>query len=246
LSATAATADETPFGVLAGDIVTFFVRQSATNTWFFRRYRHTDSTFVDASPVALSTPAGVAGGLHAASGDGVVWFAYVTTAGNAMTMGRLTPTAPAASAVDHVIAAPLAGVDPFVVGVSGTEAAVFYKDTSIKLVSASGGTWQTGSIVTIPTSDTDIQPAATRDTLGTFFLLTTRPVAGAANDVVLRRRDPATGVWGSAQQVISNPSNDQNAFPVMVAGQGIWVLWRSDRPGAGNFDLYAKRLVTAI
>lgn len=248
LSATAGTADETPFGVLAGDIVTFFIRQAVTNTWFFRRYRHTDSTFLDATPVALPAPAaaGVAGGLHAGAAGGVVWFAYVTTAGNTMTLGRLTPSAAADSAVDHVIASPLTGTDPFVVGVNGTEAMVFYKDTSIKVISASGGTWQTAAIVTIPSSDTDIQPAAARDANGTCFLLATRPVTGAGNEVFLRRRDPATGVWGSAQQVVSSPSNDQNPHPVLVPGQGIWVLWRSDRPGPGNFDLYAKRIVTAI
>lgn len=248
LSATAGTADETPFGVLAGDIVTYFIRQAATSTWFFRRYRHTDSTFVDAAPVALPAPAaaGVAGGLHASAAGGVVWFGYVTTAGNTMTLGRLTPTAAAASAVDHIIASPLSGTDPFVVGVSGTEAMVFYKDTQIKVLSALSGTWQTGSIVTILSSDTDIQPAAVRDANGTCFLLTTRPVAGAGNEILLRRRDPVTGVWGAAQQVISHPSNDQNPHPVLVPGQGIWVLWRSDRPGAGNFDLFAKRIVTAI
>ncbi|MEU4713971.1 DUF6519 domain-containing protein [Micromonospora purpureochromogenes] len=248
LSATAGTADETPFGVLAGDIVTFFVRQAATNTWFFRRYRHTDNTFVDSTPVALPAPAaaGVAGGLHASVAGGVVWLAYVTTAGNTMTLARLTPTAAAGSAVDHIIPGPLTGTDPFVVGVSGTEAMVFYKDTQIKVVSALSGTWQTGSIVTIPSTDTDTQPAAARDANGTCFLLATRPVSGAGNEVFLRRRDPATGVWGSAQQVISNPSNDQNPHPVVVPGQGIWVLWRSDRPGSGNFDLFAKRIVTAI
>jgi len=248
LSATSGTADETPFGVLAGDIVTFFVRQAATNTWFFRRYRHTDNTFVDATPVALPSPAGqgVAGGLHAAVAGGVVWFAYVTSAGNTMTLGRLTPTAAAGSAVDHILPAPLTGTDPFVVGVSGTEAMVFYKDTQIKVVNAQGGSWQTGSVVTVPSSDTDIQPAAARDANGTVFLLATRSVTGAGNEVFLRRRDPATLVWGSAQQVISNPANDQNPHPVLVPGQGIWVLWRSDRPGSGNFDLFAKRIVTAI
>ena len=248
LSATAGTADETPFGVLAGDIVTFFVRQAATNAWFFRRYRHTDNTFVDATPVALPAAAGpgVAGGLHAAAAGGVVWFTYVTTAANTMMLARLTPTAPPASAVDHVITAPLAGTDPFVVGISGTEALVFYKDTQIKAVSAQGGSWQTASIVTVPGSDTDIQPAAARDANGTVFLLATRSVSGSGNEIFLRRRDPATGVWGSAQQVISSPANDQNPHPVLVPGQGIWVLWRSDRPGSGNFDLFAKRIVTAI
>jgi hypothetical protein len=252
LSATTGTADETPFGVLTGDIVTFFVRQDNSDTWFFRRYRHTDNTFVDNSPVALPAPAGtgVAAGLHAAAAGGVVWFAYVTNANNTMTMGRLTPTAPAnsSSAVDHIIPAPLAGTEPFVVGVSGTEAMVLYKDTSIKVVNASGGSWQTGAtdIVTVPNSNADIQPAVARDTNGTVFLLTTRPVTGSSNEIFLRRRDAASLVWGSAQQVIANQFNDQNPHPVLVSGQGIWVLWRSDRAGPGNFDLFAKRIVTAI
>ncbi|GAB3433658.1 DUF6519 domain-containing protein [Flindersiella endophytica] len=252
LSATTGTADETPFGVLAGDIVTFFIRQDNSDTWFFRRYRHTDNTFVDTAPVALPAPAGtgVAGGLHAAAAGGVVWFAYVTNATNTMTMGRLTPTAPAnsSSAVDHIIPAPLAGSEPFVVGVSGTEAMVLYKDTGIKVVNASNGSWKTDptDIVTVPNSNADIQPAVARDANGTVFLLTTRPVAAASNEIFLRRRDPASLVWGSAQQVISNPFNDQNPHPVLAPGQGIWVLWRSDRPGPGNFDLFAKRIVTAI
>jgi hypothetical protein len=251
VSATAGTADETPFGVLAGDIVTFFVRQAGTSSWFFRRYRHTDSTFVDATPVALAPPTvatGIAGGLHAAVAGGVVWFAYVTTAGNAMVLGRLTPTAPAATAVDHVIPTPLAGVDPFVVGVSDTEAMVFYKDmdNEVKVVNAAGRSWHTESIVTIPDSGADIQPAAVRDVNGTSFLLVTRLVPGAGYEILLRRRDPVTGVWGLAQQVISSPSRDQNPHPVLVPGQGIWVLWRSDRAGSGNFDLFAKRIVTAI
>jgi len=246
VAATAGSADETPFAVLVADIVTIFTRQAATGTWSFRRYRHTDNTFVDAGPVQLHATAGVAGGLHAAAAGGAVWVAYVTTAGNTMNLLRFNPAAPAASAVDHVVAAPLAGSDPFVLGVSGTEAMVMYKDTSLKVVSAAGGTWATGAVVTIPNSDTDLTPAAVRDAQGSCFLLATRPVTGSLNEIFLRRRDPATGVWGAAQQVISNPANDQNPHPVLVPGQGIWVLWRSDRPGAGNFDLFAKRIVTAI
>ncbi|MEV0644206.1 DUF6519 domain-containing protein [Phytomonospora sp. NPDC050363] len=246
VAATAGTADETPFAVLVADIVTIFTRQAATGTWFFRRYRHTDNTFVDANPVQLHATGAVAGGLHAAAAGGVVWVAYVTTAGNTMNLLRFNPAAPAGSAVDHVVAAPLAGTDPYVLGVTGNDAMVIYKDTAIKAVTAGSGAWATGAVVTVPNSDTDITPAAVRDAQGSYFLLATRPVTGSLNEIFLRRRDPATGVWGAAQQVISNPANDQNPHPVLVAGQGIWVLWRSDRPGAGNFDLFAKRIVTAI
>jgi hypothetical protein len=245
LSETPGTADDLPFAVLTGNIVTFFFRQGAA--WNFRRYQHTDSTFLDPSPVAMSTPAGTGTALHAAAAGGVVWFAYVNAGGAAMTLGRLTPSAPAASAVDHVISAALTGTTPFVVGISGTEAAVFYKDSQIKTAFATAEGWTTGSAnLPVIGSEGDVQPAAVRDADGTLFLLTARTVSGSNSEIFLRRRDPAASNWGAAQQVISHSSADQNPHPLLVSGQGIWVLWRSDRNGASNVDLFAKRIVTSI
>ena len=251
LTATTTTAEETPFAVLSGDIVTIFIHQGGSpGGWFYKRYRHTDSQFIDNAMVPLLTGtanAGAANGLHAAAAGGVVWWAFVTSTGNTMTMGRLNPTVTSGTVVDHVVSSPLAGTDPFMVAVSGTEASVFYKDTSIKQVNAQSGSWQTGSsIVTVPASEADIQPAAVRDANGTVSLVVARPVTGAGNEIFLRRRDPSTGFWSVTQQIVANPAADQNPHPVLVPGHGIWVFWRSDRPGNPNFDLYAKRIVTAI
>jgi hypothetical protein len=122
---------------------------------------------------------------------------------------------------------------------------VFYQDGGqLKVISAQGGSWQTDAVVTIPASAGESQAAVTRDAGGTLFLLSVRTVSGGANEVFLRQREPSTRVWGAAQQVIANPANDQNPHPVLVPGQGIWVLWRSIR--TGKFNLFAKRIVTAL
>jgi hypothetical protein len=247
LFGTAGEADERPFAALTGDVVTFFARQAKTSAWRFRRYRHTDNTFLDDLPVGLPAPAGLgsAGSLHASAAGGVVWFAYPNSDDATMTLARLDPAAAAGSAVSQIIPAPLPGVDPFVVGISATEALVFYQDGGqLKMINAQGGGWPLGTITPIPLSAGESQVAVARDAGGTLFLLSVRNLAVGGNEVFLRRRDPSTGGWGTAQQVIANPANDQNPYPVLVQGQGIWVLWRSTRNG--DFDVFAKRIVTAI
>jgi hypothetical protein len=165
-----------------------------------------------------------------------------------MTMGRLNP-APTVAVVDTVIPSALTGSTPFVVAVGATEATVFYRDHGIKLMVASGSSpaWASAGVL-VPGSDTadETQPAAVRDADGTLFLFSDRTVSGTNTEIFLRRRDPITTNWGTAQQVVSHPSADQNPHPLRVSGQGIWLLWRSDRNGASNVDLFAKRIVTSI
>jgi len=247
---TAGTAEDLPFAVLTGDIVTFFFRVGTA--WNFRRYKHTDGTFLDPSPVSLGTAAGTGSALHAAAAGGFIWFAYGNSGGTTMTMGRLNPT-PTAAVVDTIIPAALTGTTPFVVAVGATDATVFYKENGtnggIKAIVATGTNpaWA-GAGVLVPTTDTaaDIQPAVVRDPDGTLFLFTARTVSGTNSEIFLRRRDPIINNWGTAQQVVANPSADQNPHPLRVSGQGIWLLWRSDRNGASNVDLFAKRIVTSI
>jgi len=244
ISDTANAAEDLPFAVLTGDIVTFFFRQGTG--WSFRRYKHTDGTFLDPSPVSLGTPTATGSPMHAAAAGGFIWFAYGNSGATTLTMGRLNP-GPAAAVVDTVIPAALTGTTPFVVAVSSTDAMVFYRDNGIKTMVASSTGWASSGVL-VPGSDTaaDVQPAVARDPDGTLFLLTARTVSGTNTEIFLRRRDPFTSLWGAAQQVISNPSADQNPHPLRVSGQGIWLLWRSDRNGASNADLFAKRIVTSI
>ncbi|GAA2511345.1 DUF6519 domain-containing protein [Winogradskya humida] len=248
--AKSAGADESPVAVLTGDVVTFFTRQDSSDLWQFRRYRHTDNTFLDDSPVSFPTGTGpgMSGGMHAVAAGGMVWFAFVAGNTTSTMLGRFNPAAPAASAVDHFITTALAGNEPYVVAISATEAMVFYKDNQIKTVTATGGSWVITSPVPITGTENDRHPAAVRDADGTVFLLADRVVTGTNNEIFLRRRDPANLAWGAAQLVIAGPAGDQQPQPVLVPGQGMWVLWSSDRPGTstGNFDLYAKHIITTI
>lgn len=233
---TAGTADLNPYAVLAGEQVVFFTQQSANGKWFFRRYRHTDATFLDPAPTELSQFSGATGGLHAAHAGGKIWVAYPS--GAAIRLLRLDPAAGNVEVWD-----PTPGQAPFVLASDADAARVFHADGGLKMISFGNGAW---GVPEAPgsTDPDDRQPAAVADTDGTIYLIHTRVTPAAGNEIFLRRRDPASQLWGTPQHIISHLASDQFPHPVLVPGQGIWVLWMSDR--TGNFDLYAKRIITAI
>jgi Family of unknown function (DUF6519) len=240
VAATNGAADESPHAVLAGDQVVFFTHQASTNTWRYRRYRHTDATFLDTNPQQLSAVTTTTRDLHAAAvTGGQVWVAF--SDGSNLQLLRLVP---GSGTVDAVASVPGAAVDPFVLGISATEALVFWDDNSaLRVVAFSGTAWGSPAAI-VGTDSLDAQPAAVRDAEGTVFLLSTRQTTDAGTEIFLRRRNPVTGEWGQPQRVISSPANDLRPHPVLVPDQGIWVLWLSNR--TGDFDLFAKRLITAI
>ena len=237
VAATAGSADQSPYAVLADDQVVFFTQQASTSTWRYRRYRHTDSTFIDADPRISrrhhrhARPARRCRSRRAG-------------------LGRLRRRRqPATDAHQpggwhrrNTTSVPAAGtLDVFVLGISPAEALVFWHDAGgLRMIGFSGTAWGTPVLIDL----NDSQPAAVRDADGTVFLLSVRPTAEAGNEIFLRLRNPVTGEWGQPQRVIAHPGNDLRPYPVLVPGQGIWVLWMSDRNG--DFDLFAKRLITAI
>ncbi|MGY1694616.1 DUF6519 domain-containing protein [Geodermatophilus sp. SYSU D00814] len=243
VASTAGAADQFPHAVVVGDLVVFFVQVAlaAGSRWFFRRYRHTDGTFLDAVPQELSpATTSVPAPLHAAAGGDVVWVAFPD--GTRLRMMRLNPRT---GAVDNrgEFSAPGA-LDVFVLGNSATSATVFVDGDGIRTINGSGAGWASVA-EPVPGSDgDDTRPAAVRDADGVTYLVTFRPVEGASNDIVLRRRDVVTGHWTPPQRLSEHPSNDQRPVLVMVPGQGIWVFWMSNR--LGTFDVFAKRVVTAI
>ncbi|MBO0869181.1 MAG: hypothetical protein J2P15_11490 [Micromonosporaceae bacterium] len=245
VAATAGTADQVPHAVLAGDFVVFFSHQASTNTWRYRRYRHTDGTFPDATPQQLSAVTPTVQDLHAAATpSGMVFVAF--SDGANMQLLRL---APVTATIDLVASVPAAGVlDVFVVATGTDDALVFWHDgTGLRTIATTGGPPPTGwaAAATIAGSTTDeAQPAAVTDADGTVFLFAAKSVPDASTEIFMRRRNPVTHEWGLPQRVISSPQNDLRPHPVLVAGQGIWVFWQSDR--SGNFDVFTKRLITAI
>jgi hypothetical protein len=245
VAATAGTADQVPHAVLAGDFVVFLSHQASTNTWRYRRYRHTDGTFPDATPQQLSAVTASVQDLHAATTpNGVVFVAFADGANL-----QLLRLAPVTATIDLVASVPAAGtLDVFVVTTGTDDALVCWRDgTGLRTIATTGGPPPTGwaTATTIPGSAADeAQPAAVRDADGTVFLFASRPVPEASTEIFLRRRNPVTREWGLPQRVISSPQNDLRPHPVLVPGQGIWVFWQSDR--GGTFDVFTKRLITAI
>jgi len=239
VAATAAVADQSPFAVLTTDRVVFFTHLGSTNQWQFRRYDHAGTAFIDPGLVQLSGVAATTRDLHAAATGSFVWVAFAD--GTGLQGLRLSASDGTITANSSIGAG--APTDPFVVAISPTEAMVFY-DTGadLRVASVSGVTW-TNTI--IPGTDAnDGQPAAVRDTDGTIYLFYTRPISGNDSEIVLRRRSPISGEWSSPQPVPRDPANDQRAHPVLIPGQGIWLVYMSNR--TGSFDIYARQILTAI
>ena len=248
IAGSTSVADENPLAVLAGDQVVFFSHQSpGTTTWRYQRYRWSENTPVE-DPTQLSTVVtGAVRDLHAAATTtGQIWVAF--TASTTVQVLRLTPSTnviDVPKSITTTVPADSAGVlDVFVLAISAGEARAFWDDgAGVRMVSFSNGAW--GEPVVVPSTDAaDGQPAAVRDADGTIYLLTVRQTLDASNEVFLRRLNPVTNAWSVPQRVVSNLANDQRPNPVLVPGQGIWVMWTSDR--AGDNDLYAKRIITAI
>ncbi|GAA4699508.1 hypothetical protein GCM10023263_41390 [Phytohabitans rumicis] len=241
VAAVSGTSDQSPHAVLAGDRVVFLSHQGSTNQWTYRRYDHVATTFVDTAPVVLSTVTTTVRDLHAAASGSSVWAAFVE--GTNLHGLRLN----AADGTVGATTGPLAlgaPADPFVLALSANDAMVFLDaGDNLRVISATGGAW--GSATVIPGTDTnDTQPAAVRDADGTIYLFYQRLLSGSDNEIVLRRRPPIGSDWSPPQLVTRHAANDQRPHPVLVPGQGIWLVFMSNR--TGNFDLYATQILTSI
>jgi hypothetical protein len=249
VAATTNAADQGPLAVLANDVVVIFTQQvpaatPADNQWTYRRYRHTDNTFLDASPVRLSTDP-VQPDLHAMAAGDKVWVAY--SDGSKLEVLRLDTTKPPGTAVENRKSfTGLSGtLDVFVLAINADSAVVFFdKGPALQSVTFAGGSW--GDPVGVTGTDpNDSGAAAVVDADGTVYLASARTVTGASSDIILRRRNAVTGDWTSPQRLTTDPSSDQRPHPVLVPGSGIWVLWMSNRNN-NQFDVFAKRVITAI
>ena len=234
---------------LAGDQVVFLIHQSTSTLkqWFYRRYRHTDNTFLDTAPVALSATGLGQRDLHAASAGGMVWVGYAD--GARLQVLRFNPVPATGNPSDPPVIdlqtnfAAAGQLDVSVMAISATEALVCYDDgTGLSVATCSNGTWTTARVADSDVSDG--QPAAVRDDDGTVYLVSTRRVSSTVTDLMLRRRISASGGWTPAQQLVTNVLSNQRPHPFLVPGLGLWALWISNR--TGDFDVYAKQIITAI
>ena len=93
------------------------------------------------------------------------------------------------------------------------------------------GAWGTKSAVP---GQGDSDASAALDGDGRTWLFANGTVAGNV-DVYLRTRNPATREWSASGHVVSGPGADQFAYPVFVAGRGIWLLSMGNRLGDSTF-----------
>ena len=244
-------ADQAARAAIAGDQVVFFTHQSSSTLkqWFYRRYRHTDNTFLDGAPVALSATGLTQRNLHCAAAGGVVWVAYAD--GTKLQTLRFNPVPATTNPQDPPVidftfnTAATGALDVFVLALSATDALVCYDDGSagLGIAACSNGTWTTSHIAD---SDTiDGFPTLVRDADGTVYLVNARLLSTSVIDLVLRRRSPISGGWANAQRLITNVQINQTPHPLLVPNLGLWLLWQSNRTNA-DFDIYAKQLITAI
>ena len=247
--AATAVADQAVRAALAGDQVVFITHQSSSTLkqWYYRRYRHTDNTFLDTAPVALSATGLGQRDLHAASAGGMVWVGYAD--GAHLQLLRFNPVPATGNPSDPPVIDlqanfPAAGqLDVFVLAISATEALACYDDgTGLSVATCSNGTWTTARVADSDVSDG--QPAAVRDDAGAVYLVSTRRVSSTVTDLMLRRRISSSGGWTPAQQLVTDVLSNQRPHPFLVPGLGLWALWISNR--TGDFDVYAKQIITAI
>jgi len=252
VASTASVPDQAVRVALAGDQVVFFTHLGGTaagaKRWFYRRYRHTDNTFIDTVPVGLSDPGLVPRDLHAAGAGGVAWVAYAD--GTHLKVLRFNPVPTTANPQDPPVLDPQftydasGTLDVFVLAISSTDAMVFFDDgAGLSVVSCTAGVWSTSALRLPDTDAGDGQPAAVRDTDGTVYLVSSRPGDTDPN-LMLRRRSALGGQWGSPQRLTFNPAQDIRPHPFIVPSLGLWVIWNSNR--SGDFDPFYRRIITAI
>ncbi|WP_043663151.1 DUF6519 domain-containing protein [Streptomyces xylophagus] len=228
--------------VLAGDFVVFVFDQSgSTDKWVYLRYKHTDNSFPDTTPVQLSAVTNGSRAMHAASAGGLVFLAYHD--GTKLTAALLNPVTNTVSSSPQPNGQ---ATEIHVLALSATSAMVFYNSGSgLSLLTFSGSTW-TGPVAISGTDANDSQPTAVQDTDGTIWLLSTRRFPDSITHVVVRRRNAASGDWTAPQRLAQTQGNDVFPAAVTVPGQGIWAVWGNDRNGSTNSDLFARRVITAI
>jgi hypothetical protein len=243
VAATAGTPERTPFVVVTGNVAVLMHHNGTANLWNYRRFRHTDNTFLDAVPQVLSATSTTQRDFHAARHPGGnVWAAY--RAGNDVHALEFNPTTGAAA--NEVTRDSGLGVDdqPFVLTRANGEVWVFWRSPGgLHLAVFAGGAW--GPAQAVPnTAAGDRQPSAVEESGGAVWLVWTRGAPGAG-DVFLQRRNPESGGWGQPRQMTLSPGDDSAPFALIEPGtNAIWVLWTSDR--TGDQDVYAKRLITAV
>lgn len=259
LATTGGLAERHPFAVLVGTTVFFFWHQGgATPFWMYRRWRYTDSTFLDGAGVQLTATnaaavSAIVGGFHATvDAGGNVWGAF-TAADKSMCGWRIRPDLTVESF--NIATGLVADNDePFTV-VEGNNAVwffwtnhpsapqyfIYFQRVPLQPIPAS---WGSNPPTALVSGSVDSRPASVYLSDGSLWLFWRHTYAVNVNGIFGMRHDPFTDSWGAQRQISS--AKDLNDQPMAVAGPCgvIQVFWSTQR--GGNTDIYTRLLGTVI
>jgi len=208
-----------PSVVVQGDLAVFFFFVTSNNQWQFRRYRHTDNTFLDATPKTLITiTSTTVRQFHAAADkSGNVWAGFRT--GVELGVARLTL---ADGAVSTFISFETAGGDfsPFMhVTAAGAPFLLWHNDSQGIMFARYNPDGSLVELNTLPgTVSGDTGPTAVEDAEGSLWVFFAR---SANHEVWYIRRAP-DGTWGQARIITAAPTSNHSPH-ALVAPDG--VLW---------------------
>jgi Family of unknown function (DUF6519) len=266
VSVTADT-DRHPFAVLVpnNNQVIFFWHRTGVpfHLWFFRVRQYT-AAWTEAGAVwsgaaqqlagAAAAPVAVArGDFHAAvDSNGDVWVAYRTVTDDIQAL-RL-PAGGGAPTNLQVLSTANADQVPFVLIDGNATVYVFWQSGPTSGINyqrfiKATSSWEAGPTLVPETTfgTSNIRPCAVRDAEGAIWLFWANDRGGASNnDIWFMRRNPNTGGWGQARQIVGSPLDDTHPFAASAPGGVLWLFWRSNRAGIGNYDLFFKQIVTTI
>lgn len=231
-----------PFVVVRGDLAVFLFFVNSGTQWQFRRYRHTDNTFLDASPKVLtSIQATTVRQFHAAvDPSGNVWAAFRT--GVELGVARLSMTDGAVSVFPNI---QTTGGDfsPFFHVTAAGEPILFWHNDSQGLMyarfNADGSLKELNPIPTTAEGDSDV--AVAEDAEGALWAFFGRR---GFNEIWFIRRDPQ-GTWGQARRFTAEPTSNHSPHPLMAPDGVLWLLYSGSRFSRGS-DLHYRRIFTRL
>jgi hypothetical protein len=233
------------FIVASGKIVIFFYYWGGAGVNYYQRYDSSTGTFLDASPVAISGPNGLASGnIHAAvDSAGDVWVAFTDAGSTRLSVLRL-------NLATNIWDQPVGFTNdtfgrPLVLAAEGV-VWVFWNDAlGIKLVVWSNSAWSGPSQVP-QTIAGDQNPVGAIDSSNELALAFNHPLPSSSHNISISRGNPSNGAWSvpsSASTPNISSSNDV-VFPstggLIEAGGSLWLVWT--RYFGGDSRVYYRQI----
>jgi hypothetical protein len=250
-----------PFVVRNGNQLVFFWHSATGPRWVYRRRQYPadfnegaaawlDAAGVELSPVVPAAPSPSVGEFHAISLGNRIYAAFRTNANDIAVVALDPATAAIQNWAGLTFVTAAQDQQPFLVTNGTNSVWVIWRagDTGIiqERLEVPTDTWAGGGSL-VPGTDApgnaDSRPTVVSDSTGALWLFWVSNRGGTL-DIWVVRRNPITGGWGEARQVVAAAGTDDVPFARVGPDGVIWLFWRSQR--TGQFDLYFKRLVTVI